>query len=50
MLWVGLGNLIGGAAVGAVHGHLGRAHTPGTPATTRGAGQSDDAVRPVAQA
>ncbi|GAA4836364.1 formate/nitrite transporter family protein [Actinomycetospora corticicola] len=51
LLWVGLGNLIGGAVIGAAYGYLGRAHTDDAPRDDAGtAGASDDAARPVAQA
>jgi nitrite transporter len=51
LLWVGLGNLIGGAVVGAAYGYLGRAHTDETPRDDAGTGEaSAEDVRPVAQA
>lgn len=44
LLWVGLGNLVGGGLVGAAYGYLGRAHTdPAEPTAT--AGSSAEAPR-----
>lgn len=51
LLWVGLGNLLGGALIGAAYGYLGRAHTDDLPRDDAEDGEAtDDAARPVAQA
>ena len=51
MLWVGLGNLIGGAAIGAAYGYLGRAHTdPAEPTSTAGSAAEEPQTPEVARA